>query len=58
MWSHPLLNTMPIDFAESFTSLDGELYVSMDNLTNSHYAYYPGYPMGGIMWFFGCKLKF
>jgi len=43
---------------ESLTSLEGELYVALENLTNSHYAYYPGYPMGGIMWCFGCKLRF
>ena len=43
---------------ESFTSFGGELYVSLENLTNSHYEYYPGYPMDGIMWYLGCKFKF
>ena len=43
---------------ESFTPLRGELYVSLENFTNQKYEYYPGYPMGGIMWYVGCKLKF
>lgn len=38
--------------------LDGEVFVSLENLTDRKYEYYPGYPMGGIMWYLGCKLKF
>ena len=43
---------------DAFTPFGGEFYVSLENLTNSHHAYYPGYPMDGIMWYLGCKLKF
>ncbi len=42
----------------SFTSLDGELFASVENLTGQRYEYYPGYPMGGAMWYVGCRLKF
>jgi outer membrane receptor protein involved in Fe transport len=38
--------------------LDGELYVAVENLTNRHYEYFPGYPMPGIMWYTGMKVKF
>ena len=53
-----ILNTrfaMPLD---SFSPFGGEIYVSAENLTNADYEYYPGYPMPGIMWCVGCKLKF
>jgi len=53
-----LLNTRLAVPLESFTPFGGELYVSLENLTNSNYEYYPGYPIGGIMWYFGCKFKF
>ena len=53
-----LLNTRLAVPLDSFTPFEGELYLSLENLTNSHYAYYPGYPMDGIMWYLGCKLKF
>ena len=46
---------VPLD---SFSPFDGEIYVSAENLTNTDYAYYPGYPMPGIMWYVGCKFKF
>ena len=53
-----LLNTRLAVPLESFTSVEGELFVSLENLTNSHYEYYPGYPMDGIMWYVGCRVKF
>lgn len=53
-----LLNTRLAVPLDSFTPFEGELYLSLENLTNSHYAYYPGYPMDGIMWYLGCKFKF
>ncbi len=53
-----LVNTRLAMPLESFTPCEGELYVSLDNLTNADYEYYPGYPIGGIMWYLGCKLKF
>ena len=43
---------------ESFTSVEGELYVALENLTGERYCYYPGYPMGGTMWYVGCRVKF
>ncbi len=43
---------------ESFSPFGGELFASLENLTNGDYEYYPGYPMGGIMWYVGCRLKF
>lgn len=40
-------------------SLDGgEIYVSLENLLSENYEYYPGYPMGGTMWYLGCRLRF
>ena len=42
----------------SFCKLDGELYVAAENFTNQDYEYFPGYPMPGIMWYAGMKLKF
>ena len=53
-----LLNTRLAVPLESFTPFGGELYVSLENLTNSDFEYYPGYPIGGIMWYFGCKFRF
>ena len=53
-----VLNTrfaVPLD---SFTPFGGEIYLSAENLTNTKYEYYPGYPMPGIMWYLGCKFKF
>ncbi len=36
----------------------GEIFVSVENFTNQHYEYYPGYPMAGVMLWTGIKLKF
>lgn len=36
----------------------GEIYLSLENFTNQHYEYYPGYPLGGIMWYLGCRVAF
>lgn len=43
---------------ESVSPLEGELYLSLENLLNENYEYYPGYPMGGTMWYIGCRVKF
>ena len=43
---------------DSFSPFNGEIYVSTENLTNTRYEYYPGYPMPGMMWYVGCKFKF
>ena len=43
---------------ESFTPVSGEIYVSIENFTNQHYEYYPGYPMGGTMAYVGFRVKF
>lgn len=43
---------------ESFCRQQGEIYLSVENFTNRHYEYYPGYPIGGAMWFVGCRLVF
>ena len=42
----------------AFSKLDGELYVAAENFTNQAYEYFPGYPMPGIVWYVGTKLKF
>lgn len=43
---------------KAFSKLKGELYVAVENFTNQHYEYFPDYPMPGIMWYTGMKLKF
>ena len=43
---------------ESFTPVDGELYAAIENFTDTSYEYYPGYPVGGAMWYVGCRLRF
>ncbi len=53
-----LLNTRLALPLESVTPFDGELFVALENLTNDNYAYYPGYPIGGLMWYTGIKIKF
>ena len=53
-----LLNTRLAVPLASFTPFGGEIYVSLENLTNSDFEYYPGYPIGGIMWYMGCKFEF
>jgi len=53
-----LLNTRLAVPLKSFTPFGGELYVSLENLTNSSYEYYPGYPIDGLMWYTGIKFKF
>ena len=47
----PLENLLPL-------VKGGEWYVSVENFTNQHYEYYPGYPMAGAMIWTGVKLKF
>lgn len=53
-----LVNTRLAVPLASFTPFGGELYVALENLTNSDFEYYPGYPIGGIMWYAGCKFRF
>jgi hypothetical protein len=43
---------------QSISEMNGELYVAAENFTNQHYEYFPDYPMPGIMWYVGMKLKF
>lgn len=43
---------------ESFTPLEGELYMSVENFTCTEYEYYPGYPIGEAMCYLGCRLRF
>ena len=43
---------------ESFTPVKGELYAAIENFTDTDYEYYPGYPVGGAMWYVGCRLRF
>lgn len=43
---------------EAFLPVTGEWYVSVENFTNQHYEYYPGYPMAGAMIWTGVKLTF
>ncbi len=42
----------------AFCNQDGELYIAMENLTDQRYEYFPDYPMPGVMWYTGMKLKF
>lgn len=42
----------------AFSRLGGEVYVAVENFTNQHHEYFPGYPMPGVMWYTGMKLKF
>ena len=53
-----LVNTRLAVPLESFTPVAGEVFVALENLTDRDYEYYPGYPMDGIMWYVGCRLKF
>lgn len=53
-----LVNTRLAVPLESFTPQKGEVFVALENLLNSDYAYYPGYPMDGIMAYIGCRFKF
>lgn len=53
-----IFNTRVAVPLESFLPIAGELYVALENFTDTNYCYYPGYPMGGMMWYIGCKVKF
>lgn len=53
-----LFNTRLAVPLESFSSQRGELFLALENFTNQHYEYYPGYPIGGVMWYAGCRLEF
>ena len=53
-----LLNTKISLDMNLFCKQDGELYVALENLTDERYEYFPDYPMPGIIWYTGMKLKF
>ena len=42
----------------TWTKLQSELYVSIENLTDESYEFMPGYPMPGTSYFSGARLKF
>jgi len=56
--SYVTVNTRVSLDLKAFTSLKGELYVAVENLGDVDYEYFPDYPMPGIMWYTGMKLKF
>lgn len=53
-----LCNTRIALDLKAFSNLNGELFIAIENFTNRHYSYYPGYPMAGMMWYTGMKVKF
>ncbi|MDD4102937.1 MAG: hypothetical protein PHU80_09965, partial [Kiritimatiellae bacterium] len=55
---HLVFNTRLALDMRSFSSLGGEVYVAVENFTNQHHEYFPGYPMPGVMWYTGMKLNF
>ncbi|MCX7823339.1 MAG: TonB-dependent receptor [Syntrophobacterales bacterium] len=38
--------------------IQGEVFMAVENMTDNHYEYYPGYPMPGITWMVGGKVVF
>lgn len=56
--SYVTVNTRVSLDLKAFSSLKGELYVAVENLGDAEYEYFPGYPMPGVMWYTGMKLKF
>lgn len=56
--NYMLFNTRVAFDLRSVLPVDGELYVAVENFTNQHHEYFPGYPMPGVMWYSGMKLKF
>jgi iron complex outermembrane receptor protein len=53
-----IFNTRTSLDLKAFSKLNGELYVAAENITDQNYEYFPDYPMPGIMWYSGVKLKF
>lgn len=53
-----LCNTRLALNLRSFLPIDGEIFVAVEDFTDQGYSYYPDYPMGGILWYTGMKLKF
>ena len=53
-----LVNTRLAVPLESFTPVKGEVFIALENLLDRDYEYYPGYPMDGILWYVGCRIKF
>jgi len=56
--SYLVFNTRISLDLQAFCELKGELYIAAENITNQHYEYFPDYPMPGIMWYTGMKMKF
>ncbi|MFA7172532.1 MAG: TonB-dependent receptor plug domain-containing protein [Kiritimatiellia bacterium] len=56
--SYFVFNTRLAFDLQALSQLNGELYIAAENFTNQHYEYFPGYPMPGVMWYTGMKLKF
>jgi iron complex outermembrane receptor protein len=56
--SYLVFNTRVSLDLQAISKMNGELYLAAENLTNQHYEYFPDYPMPGIMWYTGMKLKF
>lgn len=38
--------------------IQGEVFLAVENITDNHYEYYPGYPMPGTTWMLGGKIVF
>lgn len=38
--------------------IQSEVFLAIENLTDNHYEYYPGYPMPGTTWMIGGKVVF
>ncbi len=55
---HLVFNTRVSLDLQALSRLNGELYVAVENFTNQDHEYFPGYPMPGVMWYTGMKLKF
>ena len=41
---------------DGFLPAGSEAYAAVENFTNSHYEYFPGYPMPGVMFYLGVKI--
>jgi len=53
-----IINTKIALDIKAFSQQEGEIYIAIENLTGAHYEFFPDYPMPGIMWYTGIKLRF
>lgn len=53
-----VLNTRLALDLQAISSLHGELSLALENLGDTSYAYFPGYPMPGVMAYAGMKVRF